>query len=114
MARYLYGKVKVQAIIIDAEDDKEALAILKRPADTEGKILLDNTLTWAEHPGTDITAERDGVLAAFLNLMQNEIPRSSARSIIVPPWRTKENQPKGCICEDWVTKGCKCGALSKD
>jgi hypothetical protein len=74
----------VRAALIEAADEKEALEILNNHQSLEGKVLLEHTLHWGETPTSDIVHERDGVLAEFLKLMQDEIPRSSARTIIIP------------------------------
>lgn len=94
MARYLYGKVSVQAILIDADDEAKALEMLKNTNSQPGKVLLDYKLHWGEVPETDITHERDGVLAQFLNLMQNEIPRGNPSNIIVPDASDNLDRPQ--------------------
>lgn len=86
MARYLFGSVKVQTIIIEADSDEKAQEILKDIKTDHGnsKILTEHSLYWGETPKSDVTAERDAVLGSFLNLLQNEIPRGSSTGIVIP------------------------------
>ena len=86
MSRYLYGKVIVRTVTIEADDEQKALVILNDIETDHGnkKVLNEYELHWGETDKTNITRQRDGVLAEFLNLMQNEIPRGSATSLILP------------------------------
>lgn len=76
MAKFLYGSVTVRTVLITAEDDKEALALLKNHKyEGVNKVKTEYKLNWGEVAGCNITKEHDGILAQFLTLMQEEIPR---------------------------------------
>lgn len=76
MARYLYGSVIVRTVEINCENEKEALALLKNTKyEGKNKVKTEYKLHWGEVPTSDIVVERDGVLAEFLTLMTNIIPR---------------------------------------
>lgn len=83
MPRFLYGSVAVMTVVIEAEDEKAALKLLqKHKYEGPDKKKAQYKLHWGEVPESDITAERDGVLAQFLNLIQNIIPRP-AKDIVI-------------------------------
>ena len=93
MARYLFGKVIVRGAIIEAESDGEANEILKDTTTEFGnrKLKFEHELYWGETPKSNIVHERDGVLAEFLKLMQDEIPRGSGKGLIIHPFKEDSN-----------------------
>ncbi len=83
--RYMFGQVTVRTITVEADDQEKALVILKDlKVGLPAKVITENKLTWGETPDRDITFERDGVLADFLDLMHS-IPRCSAADFITFP-----------------------------
>jgi hypothetical protein len=78
MAKFLYGKVTVLTLELDAESEKEATEILdaarlkgERGDDIRQKVYK---LGWTEFDGKDLIESRNRVLQEFLTLMQSEIP----------------------------------------
>jgi hypothetical protein len=91
MAKFLYGKVTVLTLELDAESKNDAEEQLEaaRLSGGEGEDIKKSVykLAWTERNDKDPSEDRNRVLAEFLNLMQNVIPgipQKTPSRIILP------------------------------
>lgn len=114
MPRFLYGSVIVRSVLITAEDEKEALALLKNHKyEGSNKIKTQYALHWGEVPGSNISMERDGVLAEFLNLLQVVIPRSDMPEEKLEERRILILEEETKLCQFKIGDGI-CGHLKRE
>lgn len=86
--RYLFGEVLVKVFTINAEDEKEALKLLKSPSKNipaHRKKIETYMLSWGETPDSNVVETRNGVLSQFLVLMQQTIELPPDTQLIFPP-----------------------------
>ena len=76
MAKFMFGQIKVSTVEIEAEDRAAAVVILKVHQDgvKENKKRTEYVMAWSEEEDSDTVRVRNGILAQFLNLIQNVIP----------------------------------------
>ena len=87
----MFAQITVVTMVIDAPDRTAAVEILKdqTPEGLLKKSATEYQLAWSEEEHSDTVRVRNGVLAQFLNLIQNIIPKVGIPIIVGPEEKGK-------------------------
>lgn len=89
MAKFLFAKVVVRTIEVDAADLKTAKEFLGLQDEhiQQSKTKSEYVLEWEETPESDTVVVRDHILGQFLDLMQHQIPPVAEKKLIELPFK---------------------------